>query len=666
MKMNIYYSGIRVAEWEEGTLQIDAGLSSVSEFLKRILPADLSVTLKEAQTAISRGLTSFTLPGGQRYTKADGGTYIQHDVKYPTDILTEGGKIRGFCRPALTAVIMGAEEGFEWKTPIAKWRELYGDERFGFQAPERFKTVMRDGSTLSADLYLPAGVSLPLPCILIRTPYGKENCTEEILPFVLRGYAGVVQDTRGRHESEGTWDPFMYEIGDGEDTLRAIADSPWCDGNIGMFGASYSGYTQWAAAASGDAHLKALVSLVTAGTAFVDGPFPGGAVSSGDVAWLALTQERYTDFTALQREDWKDILGYRPVSSIMKDRLGLDMPFWSERLAHPCDDAYWASNNWYKAAQKRGCVSVNALIQSGWFDDNAKGSLQAIRLTDSIGTGDRKLLLGAWCHAGNSNRELGGFDMGSRALRYDIDLHYFRWFEKYLRGRLVDTGPKTEYFTLGENVWKTADQWPPEVTEETVYMLGDGILAKEAQPEGSQSFLYDPDDPAHQLINTSDNELQIPADYSEEEKRADHLTFTGEAFAAPAVFTGTARFVLWVSSDAPSTDLVVRLSKVDTEGRSVKMGMSVLNLCLRDGLEAHSFMQPGVIYRVELETANFSFLVERGERIRVSVTSSAENLLFPNPGTKEGLTGTAVHPARNTLHFGGEHPSCVILSEEKR
>ena len=68
----------------------------------------------------------------------------------------------------------------------------------------------------------------------------------------------------------------------------------------------------------------------------------------------------------------------------------------------------------------------------------------------------------------------------------------------------------------------------------------------------------------------------------------------------------------------------------------------------------------------ELETANFSFLVERGERIRVSVTSSAENLLFPNPGTKEGLTGTAVHPARNTLHFGGEHPSCVILSEEKR
>ena len=64
------------------------------------------------------------------------------------------------------------------------------------------------------------------------------------------------------------------------------------------------------------------------------------------------------------------------------------------------------------------------------------------------------------------------------------------------------------------------------MTEETVLLLGDGILAKEAQPEGSQSFLYDPDDPAHQLINTSDNELQIPADYSGEEKRADHLTFT--------------------------------------------------------------------------------------------------------------------------------------------
>ena len=113
-------------------------------------------------------------------------------------------------------------------------------------------------------------------------------------------------------------------------------------------------------------------------------------------------------------------MAYRPVSSILKDKLGLDMPFWSERLKHPCDDDYWAPSNWYKAAQKLGGTSVNALIQSGWFDDDANGTLQAIRLTDETGTGERRLLLGAWCHAGNSNHELGGLDVGDLVGR---DLH---------------------------------------------------------------------------------------------------------------------------------------------------------------------------------------------------------------------------------------------------
>ena len=484
---------------------------------------------------------------------------------------------------------------------------------------------------------------------------------------MLRGYAGVVQDTRGRHASEGAWEPFMHEIDDGEDTLKAIAKSTWCSGYIGMFGASYKGYAQWAAAASGEPHLKALVSLAAAGTSFVDGSFPGGAVSCGDVPWLALTGERYTDFSAVKRDDWEDILAHRPVSSILKDRLGLEMPFWSEHFTHPCDDAYWAPNNWYKAAIKRGGVSINALIQSGWFDDNAKGSLEAIRLTDAAGKGERKLLLGAWCHAGNSNHELGGFDMGSRALRYDLDLQYFKWFEKHLKGRCdVDTGPEAEYFTLGENRWKTGGSWPPACTKRTTYLLGEGTLLKDVPPEGSLSYDYDPLHPARQLIDPSENELQIPADYSEEEKRSDYLTFTSAAFAAPAIFTGTARFLVYWSSDVPSTDLVVRLSKVDAEGRSVKMAMSELNLCLRDGPDTHSFMEPGVVYKAELETANFSFLVRAGERLRVSVTSSAENYLFPNPNTEEGLLGTAVRTARNTLHFGGKHPSCVILSEEVR
>ncbi len=123
MRMNIYYSGICVAEWEDGRFSYEADLYPVPGILEGMLPEDLSVILKEAQKAIGLGLYTFTLPGGQRYSKAGDGLYIQHDVKYPIDIFTEGGRVRGFCQPALTAIITGAEEGFEAKTPLVGWQE---------------------------------------------------------------------------------------------------------------------------------------------------------------------------------------------------------------------------------------------------------------------------------------------------------------------------------------------------------------------------------------------------------------------------------------------------------------------------------------------------------------------------------------------------------------
>ena len=93
----------------------------------------------------------------------------------------------------------------------------------------------------------------------------------------------VVQDVRGRNASEGEWLPNYHEVEDGDDTLNWIAAQPWCSGRIGMVGGSYLGYVQWAAAASGNPHLKALISVVCAGSAFVD--LPAGVGLSPRACW---------------------------------------------------------------------------------------------------------------------------------------------------------------------------------------------------------------------------------------------------------------------------------------------------------------------------------------------------------------------------------------------
>ena len=120
----------------------------------------------------------------------------------------------------------------------------------GYQRPvsERIRIVsnipvpMRDGVKLYADLYRPAREG-KFPVLIVRTPYGKQRdgIHETKIQFAQRGYAVLVQDTRGRFESEGAWDPFRNEAQDGYDTVEWAARQPWSNGKVGMDGGSYLG-----------------------------------------------------------------------------------------------------------------------------------------------------------------------------------------------------------------------------------------------------------------------------------------------------------------------------------------------------------------------------------------------------------------------------------------
>jgi uncharacterized protein len=111
---------------------------------------------------------------------------------------------------------------------------------------------MRDGTILRADIYRPDS-DIPVPAILVRLPYnkdglGNQNFGIEAIRIAEAGFAVIFQDTRGRYKSEGDFYPFINEQTDGYDTVEWTAAQPWCNGSIGMTGASYFGATQLLAA----------------------------------------------------------------------------------------------------------------------------------------------------------------------------------------------------------------------------------------------------------------------------------------------------------------------------------------------------------------------------------------------------------------------------------
>ena len=109
------------------------------------------------------------------------------------------------------------------------------------------RVPMRDGITLSADVYLPTGGGQGLPTLVQWTPY--ESTRERFISwgvwFASRGYAAVVVDVRGRYESEGVFTAWTHDGRDAYDTVTWAADQQWSNGRIGTWGRSYGGLVQW-------------------------------------------------------------------------------------------------------------------------------------------------------------------------------------------------------------------------------------------------------------------------------------------------------------------------------------------------------------------------------------------------------------------------------------
>ena len=642
--------------------------------------------LEPCQEGIRRGEDRFTASSGEIYEKKDKGAYVQRHIKFPRDLAVKDGQIVAFTTPARELCSVLVKDGYEDETVLRQWKEMGFGLPYLVHGPETFMVPMRDGVKLAADVYLPvkreragqemavAGPEGKVPTVLVRTPYGKRVGAETYYRYVQRGYAVVIQDVRGREDSEGEWLPMHYEVEDGDDTLNWIAAQPWCSGRIGMVGGSYLGYVQWAAAASGNPHLKALISVVCAGSAFVDLPRRGGSFTSGMLAWAFAVSQKTFHPELMERDDWEKVLNIRPLTDLPKKALGYDVPFITRWLEPSDYNDFWRMSNWQERSVR---AQIPALIQSGWFDDNGMGTTEALELVHDFPRGMRKVILGPWQHSGNSKYDMHGVSFGSQALRFDLDWLYFRWFEHHLKevDNGIDQTAPVEYYTLGQEVWKTAENWPvPETRVTHLYLdsdghantsAGDGRLTfAKPERENCDGYAYDPENPSQHIIDMSENEIEVPEDYTREELRQDLLCYTSPVLKEDLVLTGDMTAELYISSDAPDTDFVVRVTDVDENGRSIKLADGLLSARYRNGFAQSEFLQEGEIVCLKIRTTKLSNCFRKGHRIRVTVTSSAKNFIFPNSNTREGFASARTVVAHNRVYHGGLHASRLTVRVE--
>ncbi|MBI2191580.1 MAG: CocE/NonD family hydrolase [Planctomycetes bacterium] len=541
------------------------------------------------------------------------------------------------------------------------------------------KIPMRDQVRLSADLYLPAS-SGAAPAVLIRTPYDNNTAAliEKGRRLAENGYACIIQDCRGRFDSDGTYYPFVHEAEDGYDTQDWIGRQPWCTGKIGMSGGSYLGLTQWTSSWLRHPQLTCMVPRV-APSDFWDSPnYTAGALQLGVLmTWGLRTNSRTAQ--SIEYYDWNRLFRTLPLAEAGR-AAGRDLEFWRDWIRHSSYDEYWQrmSNE-----DKWGEIAAPALNMGGWFDLYSKATFVNFNgLRRHGGTPQArqsKLICGPWPHALSASTRTGDVDFGATSM-VDLEALELRWFDYWLKG--IDNGIAREkplrLFIMGVNQWRDESEWPIDRTQWQKWylhsggransLLGDGGLTPECPtgPESPDEFIYDPEMPLPTLGGNNCCSPHIvpwgPYDQRPVEMRSDVLCYTSPPLEKSLEVTGPIRAILYAATDALDTDWTAKLVDVAPDGYAMNLTDGILRARFREDRRHPRLLEPGRVYEYEIDLWVTGNVFRAGHRVRVEIASSNFPRFDRNPNTgREFGTDSEVRPARQTVHHSKAFPSHLLL-----
>jgi len=535
---------------------------------------------------------------------------------------------------------------------------------------------MRDGINLLTDIYIPEGKG-PFPIILSRVPYGTKS--DYILQpfygeyFNERGYVYISQNVRGKFGSEGIFTAYVegQEIPDAYDTIDWIVSQEWSNGNVGVMGESYYGYTSLMAAVSGHPAVKAIspanITLAREKQS-LDGVFPIQASGLWTLNMDDIVHGKYQDTDSLD-------LYHLPMITLgsvnnMRDNL------WIERVEGYSKDP---SELKEEAIEQYKKIQVPALHFGGWYDTFTRGSIaiwSGIQThSENPDVHDKQwLVMGPWDHDSMSvhiaditpKTTIGMRDFGTNAINTygETVTAFFDYFLKGENNGFINN-KRIRYFNIGDDDWRETDEWPPAPSEvQSLYLSINKRLSSSAPSQNSESdYTYDPNNPI--TITEGTNIWSRSAqmrDRSALLERDDVLIFETEALEEDLEITGDISLELFASSTAIDTDFTAAIVDVYPDGYSLLIQEGILRVSHRNKNESPSHINPDEIYQFDIDLWSTSYVIPAGHKLRLEISSSnfprfARNL---NNGEPFGMSDE-LKVAEQTIYYGARYPSRLLL-----
>jgi putative CocE/NonD family hydrolase len=491
-----------------------------------------------------------------------------------------------------------------------------------------------DGVRLATDVYLPATSGRGgVPVVLMRTPYGRGGEIDAVPETAkLLGESGIAvvgQDVRGKFDSDGEREPFVHEIADGYATADWIARQSWSNGVVVPLGASYTGFSAWAAAASGHPAVGGAVVRMTTCHIPDEWLYRQGLFRlqmNGPWALFAWSGQELDE----QEPDW-DV---RPLSALLDGAAAGHVRHW---LSNPPESPFWDQRGLGAASPLSRRVDVPVLHWGGWWDLLCRGQIREWDLLAGTPAPDQRLIMGATDHDFHLFTDvLARISSSTRSRRATVDAEFAPAMDfltavcrgERPRGRAV-------HWELTHAGWRDDDTWPPHGCHQVKLYLADGAHAGYG-PEGG-SLAHRPDGVPATVRWTQDPTDLVPSletfvwgtlahDYPDERDaqiRDDVMTFSGQPALEPIDLVGPVRLRLAVRATSSHAQLAATLCDVLPDGRTLRVAEGG---CLVRGARQ--------LQHIDLELGPTAYRLREGHRLRVAISASSfpRYLWYPGDG----------------------------------
>ena len=581
-----------------------------------------------------------------------------------------------------------------------------GTQKTGFDGTTRLSGYLplADGTRLAYDLILPTiegrPSQRPLPTLLKYTPYlraytlrGEQqksrvaelyrmppaeravlqdlnlldprHLTGWLAALVQQGYAAIVVERPGTGASFGKTDTtFPGAAREADQVLGWIAAQDWSTGRIGMWGHSWEGQTQLAAASTGNPHLKAIMPAATYMDAY--GAFYRGGIYnrafgqffgwSNTILDTSIVTPVDSDADGSMLAQARAERGGATVGQTMTDARLRAFPFRDSELAPGL--RLWEFPSPYPLLERINAAGVAVYLVAGWYDIFARDVFLLYRNL----TVPKRLLVRPLDHS--------RIDAVASDLDYGAEVQ--RWFDHWLKG--IGTGitdePAVRYYLLGDasgNRWHGGQQWPPGQPQRhlTLYPGADRLLmSSPAAAAGGDAYTIDYGTTTGEDTRwTAVNWEHVYGDLAANDARA--ISYTSAPLQESLRAVGHPVAHLWLRSAAPDLDIFVYLEQVDDQGRSSYVTEGALRASHRAaaeppydnlGLPYHDHCQSHLApipraepfeMAVDLEPTGFEF--PSGSKVRLTIAfADAGNFDTPilEPAPEVELLRDTDHPSR--------------------